>query len=76
MMDVMQAIKKTPPSASTKKIVVPADAEDTAEAEANEAAPKVENLETIMSEIDRLIYDVALEKDLAEYPLIRLRLYK
>jgi hypothetical protein len=52
MMDVMQAIQKTPSPASVEKIVVPADAEDTAEAEANEAPPKVENPGTTMSEID------------------------
>jgi hypothetical protein len=66
MIDVMQAIQKTPPSASAEKIVVPANAEDIVEAEANEARPEVENLRTIMSEIDRLISDVAPEKDIAE----------
>jgi hypothetical protein len=34
-------------------------------AEANEARPKAENLRTTMSEIDRLISDVAPEKDIA-----------
>jgi hypothetical protein len=58
--------KKTPPSTSAEKIVVPANAEDTAEAEANEARPKAENLETTMSEIERLISDEAPEKDIAE----------
>jgi hypothetical protein len=66
MMDVMQAIQKTLPSASAEKIVVPANTEDTVEAEANEATPKGENLETTLSEIDRLISDVALEKDIAK----------
>jgi hypothetical protein len=62
MMDVMQAIQKTPPPSSTEKTVVPADAE----AEANEFAPEVENLGTTMSEINRLISDVAPEKDIAK----------
>jgi hypothetical protein len=66
MMDVMQAIQKTPPPASVEKNVVPADAEDTAEAEANEAAPKVENLRITMLENDILISDVAPKKDIAE----------
>jgi hypothetical protein len=65
-MDVMQAIQKTPPLALAEKIVVPTNAEDTAEAEANEARPEAENIETTMSEIDRLISDVAPEKDVAE----------
>jgi hypothetical protein len=39
MMDVMQAIQKTSPFASVEKIAMPANAEDTAEAEANEATP-------------------------------------
>jgi hypothetical protein len=62
MMDVMQAIEKTPPSASAEKIDVPANAEDTAEAEANEGRPEDENLGTTISEIDRLISDVTLLK--------------
>jgi hypothetical protein len=66
MMDVMQAIQKTPPLALAEKIVVPTNADDTAEAEANEAKPEAENIETTMSEIDRLISDVAPEKDVAE----------
>jgi hypothetical protein len=45
---------------------VPADAEVTAEAKANEAAPKVENPRTTMSEIDRLISDVDPVKDIAK----------
>jgi hypothetical protein len=61
-----QAIQKTPPSASAEKIAVPADAEVTAEAKANEAAPKVENPRTTMSEIDRLISDVDPVKDIAK----------
>jgi hypothetical protein len=55
MMDVMQAIQKTLPSASVEKIDVPANAEDTIKAEANEATPEDENLGTTMSKIDRLI---------------------
>ena len=45
---------------------MPANAKDIAEAEANEATPEAENLGTTMSEIDRLISDVAPEKDIAE----------
>jgi hypothetical protein len=66
MMNVMQAIQNTPPPASTKKIVLPANVEYNAEAKGNEAAPEAEKLGTIMSEIDRLISDVATEKDIAE----------
>jgi hypothetical protein len=69
MMDVMQAIEKTPPSASAKKVVLTANAEDNTKAEANEARPEAENLGTIMSEIDRLISDVAPEKDIADLDL-------
>jgi hypothetical protein len=66
MMDVMQAIQKTPHSASAGQKFVPANAKDIAEAEANEATPEAENLGTTMSEIDRLISDVAPKKDIAE----------
>jgi hypothetical protein len=66
MMNVMQVIQKTLPLASVEKIVVPANAEDTADAEANEVAPGVENLGTTMSEINRLKSDVAPEKDIAK----------
>jgi hypothetical protein len=66
MMDVMQAIEKTPPSASVEKIVLSANAEDNTKAEANEARPEAENLGTIMLEIDMLISDVAPEKDIVE----------
>jgi hypothetical protein len=34
MMNIMQAIEKTPPSTSAEKVIMPADAEGTAEAEA------------------------------------------
>jgi hypothetical protein len=66
MMNVMQGIQKTPPLASVEKIVVPANAEGNTDAKANEATPEVENLGTTMLEIDRLISDVALYKDIAE----------
>ena len=52
--------------ASAKKIVAPAKAEANTDAEADEAAPKAENLETKMSEIDRIIVNVAPKKDIAE----------
>jgi hypothetical protein len=54
-MNVMQAIEQTPPPASADKAIMPLDAEDATEAEAN-------NLATTMSEIDRLISDVVAEK--------------
>jgi hypothetical protein len=59
MINVMQAIQKTPPSASAEKNAVPFNAED------NEVVPEVENLGTTMLEIDRLIFDVAPKKDIA-----------
>jgi hypothetical protein len=59
MMNVMQAIEQTPPPTLAEKTIMPADAEDTTGAEAN-------NLATTMSEIDRLISDVVPEKDVAE----------
>jgi hypothetical protein len=67
MMSIMQAIEKTPPSASEEKVIVPANAEGTAEAEATEAGPteatEAENLRTTMSEINKLISDMTLEID-------------
>jgi hypothetical protein len=66
MMDVMQAIQKTPPSTSAEKIVVRANAEYTTEAKANEATREAQNLGTTMSEIGRLITDVAPKKDIVE----------
>jgi hypothetical protein len=61
-MNVMQAIEQTPPPASAEKTIMHADAEDTTGAEAD-------NLATTMLEIDRLISDVVLEKDVAEAAL-------
>jgi hypothetical protein len=60
MMAIMKAIHKTPPPASVEKIVAPANAE------ADEATPEAENIGAIMLEIDRIIADVAPEKDIAE----------
>jgi hypothetical protein len=48
MMNVMQAIQKTPPPASMEKNVVPINAEDNADVEANEVALEAENLRTTM----------------------------
>lgn len=45
---------------------MPADAEDTVEAKANEGTPEIDNLATTMSKIDRLISDVVPEKNVAE----------
>jgi hypothetical protein len=58
MMNIMEAIEQTPPLASADKATIPADAEAT-------AASKAENLVTNLSEIDRLISDVVVEKDVA-----------
>jgi hypothetical protein len=66
IMTVMKAIHKAPPSVSTEKIVVPINAEGNTDAKADEAASEAENLKTTMSEIDRIITDVTLEKDIAE----------
>ena len=45
---------------------MPAEAEDAAEAEANEATPEIDNLITTMSESDRLISDVVPKKNVVE----------
>jgi hypothetical protein len=66
MMNVIKAIQKTSPPTLAEKFVVPANAEGNTDAEADEAEPEVENLGTIMSEIDRLIADVTPEKDIAK----------
>ena len=65
-MNMMQAIEQTPPLASGKKTIVPAEAEDAAEAEANEATPEIDNLITTMSESGRLISDVVPKKNVVE----------
>ena len=54
----MQAIEQTPPSASAAKAAMPVDTGDAVGAEAEE-------LVTIMSEIDKLISDVAAEENMA-----------
>jgi hypothetical protein len=61
MMNVMQAIEQTSPTALVAQAAMPIDVEDTAEAEAHE-------LVTTMSEIDRFISDVVAEKDIAAVP--------
>jgi hypothetical protein len=65
MMNIMQTIEKTPPLASTEKVIVPADAEGTTEGEATEARPteatEAENLGTTMSEINKIISDMTPE---------------
>jgi hypothetical protein len=66
MVNIMQAIEQTSSLASAEKTIVPANAEGTARAEANEATPEIDNLTTTMSEIDRLISDVVPEKNVAE----------
>jgi hypothetical protein len=61
MMNIMEAIEETPPSASANKATIPIDVEVT-------AAPEAENLTTTLSKIDRLISDVVVEKDVATMP--------
>jgi hypothetical protein len=58
MMNIMVAIEQTPPSVSVDKADIPADAEAT-------AAAKAGNLATTLSENDRLISNVVVEKDVA-----------
>jgi hypothetical protein len=55
MMNIMEAIEQTPPSASTDIVTISVDAEATAAAEN-------ENLTTTLLKIDRLISDVVAEK--------------
>jgi hypothetical protein len=61
MINVMQAIEQTPPSALAAKVAMPVDAEDATGAEADELA-------TTMSEIDTLISDVVAEENVAAAP--------
>jgi hypothetical protein len=56
MMNILQAIEQTPPPASADKATKPTDAKATVAAED-------ENLTTTLSEIDRLILDVVVEKE-------------
>jgi hypothetical protein len=58
MINILEAIEQTPPSASADKAAKSTDAEATAAAED-------ENLTTTLSEIDRLISDVVAEKEVA-----------
>jgi hypothetical protein len=64
----MQAVERTPPSASAAKIVTAADAEADAASEAKDT----DEAETTMSDIDRLISDVvkdvAIEEEMAVAP--------
>jgi hypothetical protein len=65
---VMQAIEKTPPSASVSKIAPTASTESTAEANTSaEAASATEatNLEATLSGIDKLLLDMATEETVA-----------
>jgi hypothetical protein len=62
---VMQAIEKTPPSASVFKIAPTASAEATSEANTSvkaAAATEAANLETTLSGIDKLLLDMATEE--------------
>jgi hypothetical protein len=54
IVNIMQEIEQTSPSASATKAVIPADAEDAGEVEAEE-------LVATMSEIDRLVSDVVAD---------------
>jgi hypothetical protein len=59
---VMQAIEKTPPSASVSKIAPTVSTEATAEAA---TATKATNLEATLSGIDKLLLDMATEETVA-----------
>jgi hypothetical protein len=61
MINVMQAIEQTPPSASAAKAAMHVNTKDVAGAEAEELA-------TIMSEINILISDVVAEENMAAAP--------
>ena len=68
IVNVMQAIERTPPLASASRIVPPASAEATAEAAAAaEAADAVEaaNLASTLSGIDKILSDMAAEEIVA-----------
>ena len=58
---MMQAIEQTPPSASAAKAAMPVDTKDSVEAEAEELA-------TTMSDINKLISDVVAEENMATSP--------
>jgi hypothetical protein len=58
MMNILEAIEQTPPSASADTVTRSNDAKATVTAED-------ENLTTTLSEIDRLISDVVAEKEVA-----------
>jgi hypothetical protein len=68
IVNVMQAIKQTPPLASTSKIAPIASAEATAEADTSAeaaAAAEAANLESTLSGIDKLLSDMAAEETAA-----------
>jgi hypothetical protein len=65
---VMQAIEKTPPSASVSKIAPTSSAEATAGANTSveaTAATEATNLETTLSGIDKLLLDMPTEETVA-----------
>jgi hypothetical protein len=61
MINVMQVIEQTPPSASATKAAMPVDTEDT-------TGSKAEELATTMSKIDRVISDVVAEENITATP--------
>jgi hypothetical protein len=61
IVNVMQAIEQTPPSASAAKAAMPVDTKDSVGAEAEELA-------TTMSDINKLISDVVAEENMATSP--------
>ena len=68
IVNVMQAIERTPPLASTSKIVPVASAEATAEAKTYAeaaAATKAANLESTLSGIDKILLGMAAEETAA-----------
>jgi hypothetical protein len=68
IVNVMQAIERTPPLASASKIAPIASVEATAEAETSTeaaAAAKAANLESTLSGIDKLLSNMAAEETAA-----------
>jgi hypothetical protein len=56
MMNILEAIEQTPPSASADKVSKSTNVEAT-------TATEYENLTTTLSKIDRLISDVVVDRD-------------
>jgi hypothetical protein len=80
MMAVLKAIHKTSPPVSAEKIVAYANVEANTDAEADETVSEAENsggpLGTTTTEIDKIIADVVLKKDMTEVTTDRASLLK